>query len=234
MSTVYFIENSVLNFLDDENPNVRKEAMRTCCGLSFPKTNHLRISSTMERIINKLLHRFFVTATTDNEDRIRVTMLKHLNPQFDPFISRYENLLMLFNCMQDQNFEIKERTVRILGRLVPHNASQILPYLRQLIVSLISQIEQSNDSKEREEAVKLIMMFVKSAPEIAKSYSESILSCLIKKLEGERATSAFVSAILNVICEIAKVNSEAIKPYLGDLFPLCLMCIKDQTSSIKR
>ena len=30
---------------------------------------------------------------------------------------------MLFNCMQDQNFEIKERTVRILGRLVPHNAS---------------------------------------------------------------------------------------------------------------
>ena len=80
MSTVYFIENSVLNFLDDENPNVRKEAMRTCCGLSFPKTSHLRISSTMERIINKLLHRFFVTATTDNEDRIRVTMLKHLNP----------------------------------------------------------------------------------------------------------------------------------------------------------
>lgn len=37
---------------------------------------------------------------------------------------------MLFNCMQDQNFEIREWTVKILGRLVPHNASQILPYLR--------------------------------------------------------------------------------------------------------
>lgn len=55
----------------------------------------------MKSIIEKLLHRFFVTATTDNESRIRVTMLKFLNPQFDPFISRYENLLMLFNCMQD-------------------------------------------------------------------------------------------------------------------------------------
>ena len=65
MSTVYFIENSVLNFLDDENPNVRKEAMRTCCGLSFPKTSHLRISSTMERIINKLLHRFFDSEMND-------------------------------------------------------------------------------------------------------------------------------------------------------------------------
>ena len=49
-------------------------------------------------------------------------MLKYLNSQFDPFISRYENLLMLFNCMQDPNFEIKDRTIRILGRLVNHNA----------------------------------------------------------------------------------------------------------------
>ena len=78
------------------------------------------------------------------------------------------------------------------------------------------------------------MMFVKSAPDIAKSYSASILASLIKKLDGERATSAFVSATLNVIAEIAKVNSDAIKPYLGDLFPLCLMCLKDQSSSIKR
>jgi FKBP12-rapamycin complex-associated protein len=103
-------------------------------------------------------------------------------------------------------------------------------------VALISQIEQSNDAKEREEAVKLINMFVKSAPEIAKSYSTSILSCLIKKLEGEKAkaTSTFVSSTLMVISEIAKVNSGAIKPYLGELFPLCLMCIKDQSSSLKR
>lgn len=80
MCIVYFIETSVLNFLDDENPMVRKEAMQTCCGLSFPQNDRLRISSGMERIINKLLHKFFVTATTDNEDRIRVTMLKYLNP----------------------------------------------------------------------------------------------------------------------------------------------------------
>ncbi len=79
MSTVYFIETSVLNFLDDENPTVRKEAMRTCCGVILPKSNNLRISWSMERIINKLLHKFFVTATTDNEDSIRVTMLKYLN-----------------------------------------------------------------------------------------------------------------------------------------------------------
>ena len=92
----------------------------------------------MVKMVNKLLHKFFETATTDNDYRIRCTMLKYLNSQFDPFISKYENLLMLFNCMQDQNFEIKDKTIRILGRLVPYNSSQILPYLRHLIVSLIN------------------------------------------------------------------------------------------------
>ena len=69
---------------------------------------------------------------------------------------------------------------------------------------------------------------------MAKAYSTSILLCLIKKLDGERATSTFVSAILNVISEISKINAESIKPYLGDLFPLILECIKDMTSTTKR
>jgi len=77
----------------------------------------------MEKMVNKLLHKFFVTATTDNDYRIRSTMLKYLNSQFDPFIAKYENLLMLFNCLEDINFDIRDSTVRILGRLVVHNPS---------------------------------------------------------------------------------------------------------------
>jgi hypothetical protein len=34
-SITYFIENSVLDYLDAENPQVRKEAVKTCCSLSF-------------------------------------------------------------------------------------------------------------------------------------------------------------------------------------------------------
>jgi FKBP12-rapamycin complex-associated protein len=77
-------------------------------------------------------------------------------------------------------------------------------------------------------------MIVRYAPEMAKAYSTSILLCLIKKLDGERATSTLVSSILTVISEISKINADAIKPYLGELFPLILECIKDMTSSTKR
>jgi len=58
--------------------------------------------------------------------------------------------------------------------------------------------------------------------------------CLIKKLDGELATSTFVSAVLEVISEISKVNSDDIKPYLGDLFPLVLAHMQDLGSRDKR
>lgn len=249
-SVTQFIENSVLNFLDDENPTVRKDAVKTCCSLSFsqnapaqgaqngPQT-YQRLGAVMIRIVNKLLHKFFVTATTDNDYRIRVTMLKYLNSQFDPFISRYENLLMLFNCMQDSNFDIRDRTVRILGRLVTHNASQILPFLRNLIVSLSNQLEHSQDVKEREEAAKLIKTFVRSNRDLSRSYAHSILKSLIQVIveagaAEHAATSAFISAVLEAIGEISTVDAEAVKPYMGDLLPLILECIKDQSSAQKR
>lgn len=37
-----------------------------------------------------------------------------------------------------------------------------------------------------------------------------------------------------MISEISKINAEAIKPYLGDLFPRILECIKDKTSITKQ
>lgn len=163
-------------------------------------------------------------------------MLKYLNSQFDPFISRYENLLMLFNCMQDSNFDIKDRTVRILGRLVNHNAPQILPYLRNLIVQLTNQLEHSQDIKEREEAAKLIKTFVKSNRDLSKSYANSILKSLMQMIEQPETqqTAAFISAVLEAIGEISTVDSESVKPYMGDLLPLILECIKDQSSAQKR
>lgn len=58
-----------------------------------------------------------MTAMTDPDINIRVQMLTKINANFDPFIARYESLLMLFNCMKDSNNEIKIKTIKILGRL---------------------------------------------------------------------------------------------------------------------
>jgi hypothetical protein len=53
-------------------------------------------------------------------------------------------------------------------------------------------------------------------------------------IDGEQATSAFISAVLEAIGEISNVDAESVKPYMGDLLPLILECIKDQSSAQKR
>jgi hypothetical protein len=50
-------------------------------------------------------------------------------------------------------------------------------------------------------------------------------------IDQDQATSAFISAVLEAIGEISTVDADSIKPYMGDLLPLILECIKDQSSA---
>jgi serine/threonine-protein kinase mTOR len=80
----------------------------------------------------------------------------------------------------------------------------------------------------------LIKTFVKSNRDLSKSYANSILESLIQMIDQDQATSAFISAVLEAIGEISTVDADSVKPYMGDLLPLILECIKDQSSAQKR
>jgi len=73
----------------------------------------------------------------------------------------------------------------------------------------------------------LIKTFVKSNRNLSKSYANSILKSLIQMIDQDQATSAFISAVLEAIGEISTVDADSVKPYMGDLLPLILECIKD-------
>lgn len=115
LDVLKFMSESVLPYLFDENPQIRNEAVQTFSSLQFSERKNP--TPRYELQVNKLLHKFFVTAMTDPNIEIRVAMLTKINPDFDPYIARYESLLMLFNCMKDSNNEIKIKTIKILGRL---------------------------------------------------------------------------------------------------------------------
>jgi hypothetical protein len=68
---------------------------------------------------------------------------------------------------------------------------------------------------------------VRSNKDLSKSYANSILKSLIQMIYEEQATSAFISAVLEAIGEVSNVDADSVKPYMGDLMPLILECIKD-------
>lgn len=92
-----------------------------------------------------MIKKFLVVATTDPELKIWVTMLKHMNKQFDSYFAIKENLLMLFNCMNDSNFTIWDWTLKILGWMIDHNRPLIFPYLRKLLVNYLCILEYKQD-----------------------------------------------------------------------------------------
>jgi hypothetical protein len=68
---------------------------------------------------------------------------------------------------------------------------------------------------------------VRANRDLSKAYASSLLKVLIQKINGENAISGFISAVLEAIGEISNVECDSVKPYMGELFPLILECIKD-------
>lgn len=101
-------------------------------------------------------------------------------------------------------------------------------------MTLLQQLEFSQDFKEREEAAHLLKTFVRSNRDLCRENADNILNCLIKKVEAEQTSSPFVLASLEAIGELSHVRAEVVEPHLDLLIPLVLECVKDQSSTHKR
>jgi serine/threonine-protein kinase mTOR len=63
------------------------------------------------------------------------------------------------------------------------------------------------------------------------------LNCLFQRIDQDKKakiTTPFISALLDVMREISFVDADATKPYIGEIFPLILESVKDQSDYVKR
>ena len=227
----------MLNYLDNPDEAIREAAVKTCSNLTISQQGN-RIGSVLEKILKKLLKKFLIVATTDPSHSIRCNMLKHLGNQFDYYLASKENLLMLFNCMNDPSFEIREKTLRILGRLADSNKSVMYPYLRNILVSLMSTIEYKGEPQEKEEAIKILNTFIKRCKRVVKDHVESLLKSLLNKMyEKDFSTSlnnSLMPDIIEAIGQLSTIDGKPMVKYLENLVPLILDCIKDEIAPRKR
>ena len=220
-SLTHFFDEVVLNYLDNSNDEIREAAVKTCSNLTISRDGN-RIGSVLEKILKKLLKRFLIVATTDPNHSIRCNMLKHMSSQFDCYLSSKENLLMLFNCMNDSSFEIRDKTLRILGRLADSNKAIMYPYLRNLLVSLMSTIEYKGDPQEKEEAIKILHTFVKKCKRVVKDHVDSLLKSLLNKMHEKDFNYSLLPDIIEAIGQLSAIDGKSVVPYLNDLIPLIL------------
>jgi len=228
-----FVREVVVGFLDNDDPAIRKEAALTCSSLlvrtnnkAAPTRGHLAV------VIGEVLEKLLIVGIADPDPSIRKAVLSCLDERFDHHLAQAENLRSLFIALNDEVFEIRELAITTIGRLTIRNPAYVMPSLRKTLIQLLTELEFSGDSRNKEESARLLGHLIRSSERLIKPYVEPILNALLPKLKDSNPRVA--SCVLATLGELARVGGEAMAPYIDQLLPLIIDTLQDKSSVVKR
>lgn len=124
--------------------------------------------------------------------------------------------------------QVREQAVVLMGRLTAHNPAYVLPSLRRHLVQLLLDIEHTHESKQREEAARILTCLVRACTLLVTPYLSCILKVLVEKLKesssvhaasaavvGGAGASGVVTSMLITVGELSRLGGAPIRPYLG-------------------
>jgi len=222
----------VINYVEDDNPEVRKAAALSSCQLFIKDPIVYQTSNHAIQVVSQVLEKLLTVGITDPDPSIRLLVLSALDEKFDRHLAQARNIRTLFIALNDEVFQIREVAISIIGRLTAYNPGHVMPSLRKTMIQLLTELEYSTVNRNKEEAARLLGLLISNAKGLVKPYVEAVLKVLLPKAHDPNAGVA--SAILGCIGELAKVGGEDLHPYVKQLMPLILETLQDQSSSVKR
>ncbi|KAJ6818004.1 serine/threonine-protein kinase TOR [Iris pallida] len=245
-----FARESVVLYLEDEDGNTRRDAAICCCRLvanSFsglpgpPLTPNRsnRIGATKRRrFVEEIMEKLLITAVADADVTVRksIFLSLHGNGSFDEFLAQADSLSSIFAALNDEDFDVREFAISVAGRLSEKNPAYVLPALRRHLIQLLTYLEQSADSKCKEESAKLLGCLIRNSERLILPYISPIHKALVARLRetGVSANNAIVTGVLATIGELAKVGGFAMRKYLPELMELIVEALMDAAAVTKR
>jgi FKBP12-rapamycin complex-associated protein len=233
-----FVCECVVTFLEDPNPGIRKEAAASCSKLLLrPDSNDMSSPSFAPRrglnstVVAEVLEKLLVVGISDPEPSIRLTVLKALDSRYDYYLAQAQCIRSLFIAVNDENFEIREVVIQIIGRLTQRNPAYVMPTMRKMLIQLLTELEFGTESRQKEEAARLLRHLIHASQRLIKPYVQSILKVLHPRLRDSNSTVA--SCVLATLGELALVGAHEIRNYL-DIFSVVIEALQDQGSVGKR
>lgn len=227
-----FVRDCIVNYLDDDIPEIRKAAAVTCCQLFVRDPICNQTSAHAIKVVGEVLEKLLTVGIADPDPIIRETVLSSLDVRFDRHLAQADNVRSLFIALNDEVFAIREISITIIGRLTTFNPAYVMPSLRKTLIQLLTELEYSVVSRQKEESARLVSLLVRAAQRLTKPYIEPVLKVLLPKARDP--STGVVSAVLGALGELAAVSGEDMAPHLDELMPLIMETLQDQSSSAKR
>eukprot|EP01117_Protostelium_nocturnum_P012841 TRINITY_DN4758_c0_g1_i1.p1 TRINITY_DN4758_c0_g1~~TRINITY_DN4758_c0_g1_i1.p1 ORF type:complete len:2361 (-),score=843.62 TRINITY_DN4758_c0_g1_i1:69-7151(-) len=227
---VELMRDCVANYLDHEQPNIRKQSAACCTkliGVSLSRNGPTAI-------LSEVLERLLVVEITDQDASIRRAVLAAFDPRFDTLLARPEMLKSLFLALNDEVFEVKELAITIIGRLTILNPAHVMPSLRKTLIQLLLDMQYSGDSRRKEESARLLAHLIKSSHRLIGTYVKLIMDTLLPKLQEKDGSSHVTTCVLAALAELSIAAVDEMKAQHGLLIPLILETLMDQSSVVRR
>ncbi|KAL5705931.1 non-specific serine/threonine protein kinase [Ranunculus cassubicifolius] len=245
-----FASESVVVYLEDEDGATRRDAALCCCRLvansfseivstQFGSARANRTGGKRRRFVEEIVGKLLIAAVADADVSVRLSIFSslHGNGGFDDFLAQADSLSAVFVALNDEDFDVREYAISLAGRLSERNPAYVLPALRRHLIQLITYLEQSADSKCREESAKLLGCLIRNCERLILPYIAPIHKALVAKLcegTGVNANNVFVNGVLVTVGELAKVGGFAMRQYLPELMPIIVEALLDGASVTKR
>jgi FKBP12-rapamycin complex-associated protein len=179
-----FARESVILYLEDEDSSTRKAASLCCCKLvahSLSASSSSQFSSNRSnrmggakrrRLVEEIVEKLLIAAVADADVGVRSSVFKALyrNPAFDDFLAQADILTSIFVALNDEEYDVRELAISVAGRLSEKNPAYVLPALRRYLIQLLTYLDQSMDSKCREESAKLLGCLIRSCARLILPY----------------------------------------------------------------
>ncbi|XP_076451616.1 serine/threonine-protein kinase mTOR-like isoform X2 [Babylonia areolata] len=238
-SLTQFVKHCAEHYLGSEHKEIRLEAVQTCARLLTPllnllATNQNQISVAAISTVGDVLGKLLVVGTTDSDPDIRYSVLMCLDERFDPHLAQAENLSTLFFTLHDEAFEIRERSICMIGRLSSKNPAYVLPTLRTLLLQYLTEIQYSGIGRSKEQATRMLGHLVANSSSLITPYVDPILKVLIPKLKDPDPNPGVTINVLACLGELAQVSGTALRDYTSQLLPLIIDMLQDSSSVQKR
>ena len=199
-----------------------------------------RKSAAVQSTVNEVLAKLLVVGITDLDADIRYCVMECLDECFDYHLAQAENLSALFVAMNDEQFEIRELTMCIIGRLSILNPAYIMPSLRNTLLQLLIELDRSGIGRNQEQSARILGHLVANSPTLIRPYVEPILKVLIPKLQetesnpNKKPLPMVITSVLSAIGDLAQVGGTLMTKYVDELLPILLDILDDASSSQKR
>ncbi|KAL7026943.1 hypothetical protein ACKWTF_005245 [Chironomus riparius] len=235
-----FVQRCADYFLINDQQEIRIEAVQTCSSLlkiSIQQSSETTgISETLKETICHVLEKLLIAGVTDVDANVRLRVLKSLDETFDAQLAQPWFLSSLLVTLNDEVFEIRELAIITIGRLCSMNPAYVMPSLRKTLVQLLTELEHSGMSRNKEQSARMLDHLILNTPKLISSYMRPILSILVPKLKEVDLNPGVVLNVLRAIGDLAEVNSQSnvMDAYADDLLTILVEMLTDAGAPNKR